>query len=139
MEIETLIAITISVVSPVLSWVMTSRIFEAKTTEWRQSVTERLERIERCQPSLDLAKFEAMDRRREMDWASWRSDIEVRLGAHIKAQADWRHNEYAPEARNQSRAIAGMQETIGGIKERCDRLERRVFNGHGNDEFDKRR
>lgn len=129
MSIEAWIAIAIAVLSPVASWVIQSRLFEAKTSEWRQSVTERLDRIEKAQGLTDLASFKAMDQRREMDWAQWRQSVDLQLLAIVKSFADWRHNDYAPEARAQSRAIASMQEQITGLRERADRIERKVFNG----------
>lgn len=129
----TVVAVVIAVVSPAVAWLIQSRLFEAKTSEWRQSVTERLERIEMVQSQADLAAFRAMDNRREMDWINWRRDIEMRFEAHIKGQADWRHHEYAPEARRQSQAIATIQEQIVSLKDRMDRLERKVFNGARHD------
>lgn len=131
MSVEAWIAIAIAILSPSVSWMIHSRMFEAKTSEWRQSVVERLERIEKMQGLSDLASFKAMDQRREMDWAQWRSSVDVQLVATLKGFAEWRHNDYAPEARAQSRAIASMQEQIAALKERADRLERRVFNGPG--------
>lgn len=127
--IETIIAIVIAVASPVLAWVISSRMFEAKVTEWRQSVSERLERIERAQAAVDLAAFRAMDTRREHDWVHWRQDIEARLAGHIKGQADWRHHEYGPEARRQSSSLAQMQQQIADHDRRVERVERKVFNG----------
>lgn len=129
MTLELAVAIAIAVVSPALAWVISARMFEAKVTEWRQHVTDRLERIEKAQALTDLAAFRAMDTRREHDWVNWRADIEERFNTSVRGQADWRHHEYAPEARAQSRAIAGMQEQITGLKERADRIERKVFNG----------
>lgn len=130
MSIEAWIAIAIAILSPAASWIIQSRLFEAKTGEWRQSVTERLERIERTQGLSDLASFKAMDQRREMDWAQWRQSVDLQMLAIVKSFADWRHNDYAPEARAQSRAISTMEEQIRGLKERNERLERKVFNGN---------
>lgn len=127
--IETIIAIVIAVASPALAWVISSRMFEAKVTEWRQSVSERLERIERAQAAVDLAAFRAMDTRREYDWVHWRQDIEARLAGHVKGQADWRHQEYAPEARRLSSSLAQMQQQIADHDRRIERVERKVFNG----------
>jgi hypothetical protein len=129
MSVEAWIAVAIAVLSPAASWVIQSRLFEVKTSEWRQSVTERLDRIEKAQGLTDLASFKAMDQRREMDWVEWRRSVDQRIDAIIRGFADWRHNDYAPEARVQSRAIASMQEQISGLKDRADRVERKVFNG----------
>jgi hypothetical protein len=128
-SVEAWIAIAIAILSPAASWLIHSRLFEAKTGEWRQSVTERLERIERTQGLTDLASFKAMDARREMDWAQWRQSVDLQMQQIIKSFAEWRHNDYAPEARAQSRAIASMQEQIAALKERAERIERKVFTG----------
>ena len=130
MSVEAWIAVAIAILSPAVSWMIHSRMFEAKTSEWRQSVSARLESIENNQKQTDLASFKAMDSRREMDWSHWRESVDVQLVAIVKAFGDWRHNEYAPQARQQSHAISTIQEQISGLKERSDKLERRVFNGN---------
>jgi hypothetical protein len=133
MSVEIIVSIVIAIASPAVAWVIQSRMFEAKTTEWREAVSDRLKRLEQTYSMSDLASFRAMDNRREMDWVNWRRDLEERFSVNVKGQADWRHNEYAPEARAQSRAIAGMQEQITALKERADRIERKVFNGSRSD------
>lgn len=130
MSVEAWIAIAIAILSPVVSWLVQSRLFEAKTNEWRQAVTERFERIEKAQGLSDWQSFKAMDSRREMDWAQWRLSVDQQLRANVQAFADWRHNDYAPEARKQSSAITTMEEQIRSLRERQERLERKVFNGH---------
>jgi hypothetical protein len=133
MSVEAWIAVAIAILSPAVSWIIHSRMFEAKTSEWRQSVAERLQSIENSLKQTDLASFRAMDERREMDWAHWRDAVDQQLVSIVKAFGDWRHNEYAPQARQQSHAISTIQEQISGLKERSDRLERRVFNGSRSD------
>lgn len=128
MSVEAWIAIAIAILSPAASWLIHSRLFEAKTGEWRQSVTERLERIEKTQGLTDLASFKAMDARREMDWAQWRAATDLQVAAIIKGFAEWRHNDYAPEARKQSHMLSTMEEQIRSLKEQLARIERQVFN-----------
>lgn len=130
MSVEAWIAIAIAILSPAASWLIQSKLFAEKTSEWRQSVVERLERIEKTQGLTDLASFKAMDQRREMDWAQWRHSVDMQLPAILKGFADWRHNDYAPEARSQSRAISTMEEQIRSLDKRAANLERKVFNGN---------
>jgi hypothetical protein len=129
MSVEAWIAIALAVLSPAVAWLIQSKLFAEKTSEWRQSVTERLDRIEKTQGLSDLASFKAMDARREMDWAQWRHSVDLQLLAIVKSFADWRHNDYAPEARAQSRAISTIEEQIRSLDKRIGHLERRVFDG----------
>lgn len=129
MDLSVIVAIAIAVATPVATWLIQSRMFEAKTSEWRNSVIDRLDRIEATQAQTDLAAFRAMDTRREIDWIRWREDTDKRIEAERKGQADWRHHEYAPEARKQSTNITMLQEQVMSLKDRVGRIEHRVFNG----------